>query len=94
MLVSKAPYAAMRAPRAQYLDFSCAYLIAENKGIELHCRCGRTRRLTPDNSFKQQPESSLHPIIAAARCSQCGVLGHVFDIRVISLNNFAHNADR
>lgn len=80
---------AIKTPRAQYLDFSCAYLIAENKSIELHCRCGRTRRLTPDNMFKKHPDSSLHAIIATQQCSQCGTLGEVLEIRVISLNTYA-----
>lgn len=64
----------------RFLDLTVAELIERGYEIWLYCACGNHSLMTTD-VFERRPESTLHRLVAKARCSKCGVLGNVPEIR-------------
>ena len=72
--------------RYPYLDFTCAEIIQDGNSITLYCRCGHTATLTPAY-FRMWSNSSLHKIVARSKCTACGAVGDVPQIRVVPVNS-------
>jgi len=66
----------------KYLDLDCAYLIDTKADVALYCRCGHMARMTPA-TWRKFPKSSLYRIVDKARCTECGAVGEVPNIRLL-----------
>ena len=64
-----------------YLDTPVAELVAQGWEMWLYCACGHHALMTTA-VFERWPGSSFHRLVAKARCSRCGVLGDVPEVRV------------
>lgn len=71
--------------RYRYLDTPPDQLIALRSDIHFFCACGRHVCFGPED-FAKWPNSSLHQIAARLRCTGCGALGNVPEVRVTAVS--------
>jgi hypothetical protein len=77
----------------RYLDTTTSELAAGGCDIHLFCACGRHVMFAPDD-FAKWPGSSLHRIAAKLRCSRCGCLGNIPEVRITAVSARMGHASR
>ena len=63
--------------------FTTYRLVAERHGLNVHCSCGHTGALTPDD-IARVPDTQIHDFKCRLRCARCGRSGaeDVVEIRL------------
>src|SRR5689334_19875970 len=72
--------------RYRYLDFTTEHLIASRNDVHFFCACGHHVRLGPAD-FAKWPRSSLHGIAARLRCTGCGAIGNIPEVRLTATSH-------
>jgi hypothetical protein len=67
----------------RYLDAPVSDLLEREQDIHFFCHCGHHITFGPED-FRRWPHSTLHRIAARMRCSVCGAIGDIPDIRITS----------